>query len=52
MPASARDGEDVCVRIDITEDFERGVMLEQKIHVYAYTANVLEHVGKLHVSGV
>ena len=44
VPASAGDSEDVRIRADIAENFKCGVMLEEKIHLYAYTANILKHV--------
>ncbi len=49
MPTSAGDGKDVGICTDITQDLERRVMLKEKIHFYAYAADVLEHVGELHI---
>ena len=52
MPASASDGEDIRVRVDVTKNLEGSMMLEEEIHFYAYAANVLEHIGELHILGV
>lgn len=49
MPTSASDGEDVCVRSNIPENFEGSMVLEKEIHLNADAANILEHVGKLHI---
>ena len=52
LPAGASNGENVGVCANIAEKLERGVVLEEQIHFNAHSANVLEHVGKLHVLGV
>lgn len=52
VPAGARDGEDVYVCADIAEDFEGGVVLEEEVRIDADSADVLEHVGELHVLGI
>jgi hypothetical protein len=52
VPAGAGDGEDVLVGTDVAEEFEGGVVLEEEVHFYAYSADIFEHVGELHVLGV
>ena len=49
MPTGTSDGEDVRVGSNIPENFKGSVMLEKEIHLNADAANILEHVGKLHV---
>ena len=49
VPAGAGDGEDVDVVADVAQDLERGVVLEEQVHFDADPADVLEHVGELHV---
>lgn len=52
VPAGARDGEDVCVCADVAEDLKRGVVLKEEVGINADSADVLEHVGELHVLGI
>ena len=52
VPAGAGDGEDICVCADVAEDFKCCVMLEEEVHFYADSADVLEHVGELHILGI
>lgn len=49
VPARTSNGEYVEIVIHTSQDIERCVMLEKKIHFDAYTANVLEHIAELHV---
>lgn len=49
MPACARDGEEIEVVADVSQDVESGVVLEEQIHLDGNASNVLEHVGELHV---
>lgn len=49
MPAGASDRKKIDVIRNVAQDLECGVVLEQKIHLYANAANVLEHVAELHV---
>ena len=52
VPTSASDGEDIGVIADITQDLEGSVVLEKEVHFDADTADILEHVGELHVFGI
>lgn len=52
VPAGAGNGEDIGVCADVAEDFEGGVMLEEEVHFDADSADVLEHVGELHILGI
>lgn len=52
MPACAGYSEEVRVVADVAEDVEGCVMLEEEVHLDAYAADVLEHVGELHVLGI
>jgi hypothetical protein len=49
VPAGAGDGEKILIVADVAEDLQSGVMLEEQVHFYADAANVLEHIGELHV---
>ena len=52
VPTGPGDGEDIGVRADVAEDFEGGMVLEQEVHFNANSADVLEHIGELHVLGI
>jgi hypothetical protein len=52
VPTCAGDSEEVVVCADVAEDVEGCVVLEEEIHFDADSADVLEHVGELHVFGV
>lgn len=49
MPTCASNGEEIDVIRDVPQNFERRMMLEKEIHLYANAANVLEHIAELHV---
>ena len=49
VPASTCDGEDICVCADVSENFECGMMLEQEIHFYTDSTDILKHIRKLHI---
>lgn len=52
MPACAGYSEEVRVVADVAEDVEGCVMLEKEVHLDADAADVLEHVGELHMLGI
>lgn len=52
MPTGAGNGEEISVVVDIAEDVEGRVVLEEEIHLDTDAANVLEHVGELHMLGI
>ena len=52
MPAGPRDSEKIHVIIDVAENVECCVVLKKEVHFDANSANVLEHVGKLHMLGI
>ena len=49
VPTSASDCEDVGIITDVTQELEGSVMLEEEVHLDTDAADVLEHIGKLHV---
>lgn len=49
MPTSASNSEDICVGSNILENFKGSMVLKKKVHLNADAADILEHIGKLHV---
>lgn len=49
MPTCASDGEEIAFVGGGVEDVDGGVVLEKEVPVHGDAANVLEHVGELHV---
>jgi hypothetical protein len=49
MPAGTSNSEQVKVVGDIAKYIDSCVMLEEQVHLYTDPANVLEHIGELHV---
>lgn len=49
MPAGTGNSKDVCVCTDVAEYLKSRVVLKEKIHFYAHSANIFEHVGELHI---
>lgn len=49
VPSGSCDSEEVVVVLNVAQDFKSGVMLEEEVHFDTDAADVLEHVGELHV---
>jgi hypothetical protein len=49
VPACAGDCEEIVVCADVAKDVESCVVLEEQVHFDADAADVLEHVGELHM---